>query len=202
MSLPPEPPSAAPPLAALQPAPGEGAAKRRAEPRPVRPAGGSGPSAPRASWASRPRRWCAAPRISCTTCTASPASCASGSWPRATSSTSWKTAGSCARRITRRPSSAVSGRVHPPGSTHPPVPLCKKRLAPVGSGRGGIPTSSARRSALARGRELKRLPCRPGVGTGAGAGWGQFAERPGSQRPPHSRARGGWSGLGGLSPLV
>lgn len=88
------------------------------------------------------------------------------------------------------------------GSTHPPVPVCKKRLAPVGSGRGGIPTSSARRSALARGRELKRLPCRPGVGTGAGAGWGQFTGRPGSQRPPHSRAQGGWSGLGGLSPLV
>ncbi|XP_037842944.1 LIM/homeobox protein Lhx3 isoform X5 [Chlorocebus sabaeus] len=68
----------------------------------------SGPSAPRASWASRPRRWCAAPRTSCTTCTALPASCASGSWPRVTSSTSWRTAGWCVRRTTKLPSSEVS----------------------------------------------------------------------------------------------
>lgn len=81
-----------------------------AEPHPVHPAGASGPSAPHASWASRPRRWCAAPRTSCTTCIASPAWSASGSWPRATSSTSWKTAGWCARRTTKQPSSEVSGR--------------------------------------------------------------------------------------------
>lgn len=135
---------------------------RRAEPHPVRPAGASGPSAPRASWASRPRRWCAAPRTSCTTCTASPASCASGSWPRATSSTSWRTAGWCARRTMRRRSSEVSGRGRQsPGLALAPLFLvCKVGLRPIRVGHGGIPTSSARREALTKGREFERLPSR------------------------------------------
>lgn len=116
---------------------------RRAEPRPVRPAGASGPSAPRASWASRPRRWCAAPRTSCTTCTASPASCASGSWPQATSSTSWRTAGWCARRTTRRPSSEVSRRGTVPGNG---------RGAPLAGLQNGAEAS------LRGGRRVPRLP--------------------------------------------
>lgn len=99
-----------------------------AEPHPVHPAGASGPSAPHASWASRPRRWCAAPRTSCTTCIASPAWFASGSWPRGTNSTSWKTAGWCARRTTKQPSSEVSGRRWPSR-------VMRETLSPGGWGR-------------------------------------------------------------------
>lgn len=56
---------------------------RRLSPHP----GASGRSVPPASRASPRPRWCAGPRTSCTTCTASPVSSASGSWPPETSST-------------------------------------------------------------------------------------------------------------------
>lgn len=60
-----------------------------------------------ANRASLRRRWCERPRTLCTTCTASPASCAADSWPPGMSSTSWRMGGWCARWITRPPNKTV-----------------------------------------------------------------------------------------------
>ena len=76
-----------------------------------------GQSVPRASRGSLRRKWCERRRTLCTTCTASPASCAVGSLPPGMSFTSWKTAGSSARRTTRPLNKMV-------GFSHGPPLLC------------------------------------------------------------------------------
>ena len=114
------------------------------------PAALTGASAQNARPASRasPRpRWCARRRTSSTTCTASPASSATGSWPRGTSSTSWRTGGWCARRTTRRPSRTVS---FPPPLPRPDLcpgaARCPLLPGPGGLSLGGalLPWSPAR----------------------------------------------------------
>ena len=50
-----------------------------------------------------PRKWCAGPRITCTTWSVSPAWCAAVNWTPATNSTWWRTGSSSVRLTTNRP---------------------------------------------------------------------------------------------------
>lgn len=107
--------------------------------------GASAQNAQPASRASLRPRWSARHRTSSTTCPASPASSATGSWPRGTSSTSWRTGGWCARRTTRRPSRTVISPAQPLAQTLPdPGAALPQVRAARPSEPGSHPTSSQR----------------------------------------------------------